>query len=60
MSLGQEIPIHLWTKVTTDIFYFEGDLYLLIVDYTSRFPIVSKLMSTTVQHVTSQMKLIFS
>ena len=60
MSLGQEIPIHPWTKVTTDKFYFNDDSYLLIVDYTSRFPAVRKLKSTTVQHITSQMKLIFS
>ena len=60
MSLGQEIPIHPWTKVATDIFYFNGDSYLLIVDYTSRFPVVRKLKSTTVQNVTSQMILIFS
>ena len=60
MSLGQEIPIHPWTKVATDIFYFDGDSYLLIVDYTSRFPTVRKLTSTTVKHVASQMKLVFS
>ena len=60
MSLGQEISIHPWTKVTTDIFYFNGDSYLLIVDYTSRFPVVRKLKSITAQHITSQMKLIFS
>ena len=60
MSLGQEVPIHPWTKVMTDIFYFSGDSYLLIVDYMSRFPVVRKLMSTTVQHITSQMKLIFA
>ena len=60
MSLGQEIPIHQWIKVATDIFYFDSDSYLLIVDYTGRFPEVRKLTSTTAQHVTSQMKLIFS
>ena len=60
MSLGQEIPIYLWTKVATDIFHFESDSYLLIVIYTSRFPVVCKLMSTTAQHVVNQMKLIFS
>ena len=60
MSLGQEIPIHPWTKVTTDIFFFNGDSYLLIVQCRSRFPVVRKLMSTTAQHITSQMKLIFS
>ena len=60
MSLGQEIPIHPWTKVATELFYFKGDSYLLTVDYTSRFPAVRKLTSMTVQHVTSQMKLVFS
>ena len=60
MSLGQEVPIHPWMKVATDIFYFKNDSYLLIVDYTSRFPVVCKLTSTTAQQVASQMKLIFS
>ena len=43
-----------------DIFYFDGASYMLIVDYTSRFPVVRKLTSMTTQHVTSQMKLVFS
>ena len=60
MSLVQEVPIHPWTKVATNIFHFKNDSYLLLVDNTSRFPIVHKLMSTTVQQVACQMKLIFS
>ena len=60
MSLGQEILIHPSTKVTTDIFHFQDDSYLLIVDYMSRFPILHKLTSTTAQQVACQMKLIFS
>ena len=60
MSLGQEVPIHPWMKVATDIFHFENDSYLLIVNYTSRFPIVHMLTSTMAQQVASQMKLIFS
>ena len=60
MSLGQEVLIHPWMKVATDISHFENDFYLLIVDYISRFPIVCKLTSTTAQQVASQMKLIFS
>ena len=60
MSLGQEVPIHPWTKVATDIFHFKNDSYLLIVDYTSRFPIVRKLISAKAQQVASHMKLIFS
>ena len=60
MSLCQKIPLHPWSKLATDIFHFEGASYLLIVDYTSRFPVVSKLSSMTWQHVASQCKLIFS
>ena len=33
MSLGQKIPAFPWTKIATDIFHFEGDSYLLLVDY---------------------------
>ena len=60
MSLGQEVPIYAWTKVVTDIFHFKNNSYLLIIIYISRFPVVHKLTSTTVQQVASQMKLIFS
>ena len=61
MVLGQEIPLHPWTTLVTDIFFhFEGVSYLLVVDYTSRFPIVCKLNSMTAQHVASHFKLIIS
>ena len=60
MALGQEIPIHPWTKLATDLFHFEGVSYLLVVDYTSRFPVMWKLSSMIAQHVTSHFKLIFS
>ena len=43
MSLGQEVPLHPWSKLVTDIFHFEGASYLLIVVYTSHFPVVCKL-----------------
>ena len=59
MSLGQEIPLHPWTKLATDIFHFEGTSYLLIVDYVSSFPVMHKLSSMTGQYVASQCKLIF-
>ena len=60
LVLGHEIPVHPWTKLGTDIFHFEGVSYLLVVDCTSRFPIVCKLSSMTAQHVASHFKLIFS
>ena len=59
MSLGQEVLIHPWMKAATNIFHFENESYLLIIDYTSRFPMVHKLMSTMAQQFASQMKLIF-
>ena len=60
MSLGPEIPTFLLTKLATDIFHFEGDSYLLLVDYTSRYPIICKLTSMTTQHAIGHSKIIFS
>ena len=59
MSLGQEIPLHVWTKLVTDIFHSEGTSYSFIVDYTSRFPVVCKLSSMTGQHVATYCKQFF-
>ena len=60
LALGQEVPLCPWTKLVTDIFHFEGASYLLIVDYTSHYPVVCKLTSMTGQHIASQFKLICS
>ena len=59
-SMGQEIPVHPWTTPTTDIFHCESSSYLLIVDYTSRFPVVHKLYSMTGLHIPKQCKQVFS
>ena len=59
-TLGQEVPLVPWTKLATDIFHFEGQSYLLIVDYTSRFPIVRRLTSMTAQHIVDHCKQIFA
>ena len=56
----QEIPVYHWTKLATDIFHFESASYLLLVDYTSRFPVVCKLSSMRGLHIANQCKLIFS
>ena len=60
LSLGQEVPLHPWTKLVADIFHFEGTSYLLIEDYTSCYPVVHKVTSMTGQHIASQFKLICS
>ena len=60
MSLEQEIPLHPWTKLATDLFHFEGGSYLLIVDYTSRFLVVHKLSFMTGQCIANHCKQVFS
>ena len=57
---GHEIPIHPWSKLTSDIFHFEGDSYLLTVDYTSYFPIIRKLNSMARKAIAHHMQSIFS
>ena len=58
-SFGQEIPTIPWTKLASDIFHFQNDSYLLIVDFTSRFPVVHKLRSMTAKHVASHFSQVF-
>ena len=57
---GHEIPIHPWSKLTSDIFNFQDDSYLLIVDYTSHFPIIRKQNSMTGKAIAHHMQSIFS
>ena len=59
-ALGHEVPPVPWSKVATDIFHYESHSYLLIVDYTSRFPIVRELKSMSAQHIVEHFRLIFS
>ena len=59
-ALGHEIPSVPWSKVATDIFHYESHSYLLVVDYTSRFPIVREVKSMSAQHIAEHFRLIFS
>ena len=59
-TLGQEVPITPWTKLATDLFHFEGQSYLLLVNYTSQFPIVRRLTSMMAHHIADHCKQIFS
>ena len=60
IALGHEVPAVPWSKVATDIFHYESQPYLLIVDYTSRFPVVRRLKSMSAQSVREHFKSIFS
>ena len=59
-ALGQEIPPVSWSKVATDIFHYKSKSYLLVVNYTSRFPIVREIRSMSAQHIAEHFRLIFS
>ena len=59
-TLGHKIPSVPWSKVATDIFHFESRSYLLVGDYTSRFPIVREIKSMSAQHIGDHFRLIFS
>ena len=58
--LGQEIPTRPWVKLATDIFTFNNQNYLLIVDYMSRFPVIRHLSNMTAKMVAEHTKAIFS
>ena len=49
----------LHAKIASDIFYFESDSYLLIVDYMSQFASIRKLSSMTGKAITHHMQAIF-
>ena len=59
-ALSHEIPSVPWSKVTTDIFHFKSRSYLLVVNYTSRFPIIREIKSMSAQHIADHVRLIFS
>ena len=49
-----ELPSRPWEKIGADLFHFKGAVYLMIVDYYSRFPVVRKLSDMKVDTVSAQ------
>ncbi|XP_011670764.1 uncharacterized protein K02A2.6-like [Strongylocentrotus purpuratus] len=41
--LQHEIPTRSWQVLGTDLFHFEGNNYLIIADYFSKFPFIRKM-----------------
>ena len=54
------VPVYPWQIVGTDIFHWNNKVYLLVVDYYSRFWEVVKLRSMTAENLIIEMKKIFS
>ena len=58
--MPHEIPTRTWQIVGTDIFHHDGEDYLLICDYYSKFPFIKKLAKMDSQTVVDCTKDIFS
>ena len=58
--LQSELPSHPWERVAADLFQLGKDIYLLVVDYYSRYMEVQKLKSTTSASVIVALQAIFS
>ena len=55
-----DIPDYPWQTVAADLFNLNGENYLVIVDYFSRYPEIFKLTSTTSQKIIGCLKSVFS
>ncbi len=51
------LPEYPWQVIGTDLFELKGEQYLLVVDYFSRYPEVSKLSSTTSHNIITSLNL---
>ena len=58
--LHHEIPSKPWTKLATDIFHFQSTNYLIIVDYTIKFPVVKQLRKMDQQAITIAFEEVFT
>lgn len=56
----QPVPAHPWQMVGTDLFHWQNNNYLLVVDYYSRYWEIVKLRSMTSEHIITEMKKMFS
>ena len=55
-----EIPKRPWSKVATDLFSFNGENYVVIVDYYSNFTELEQIKSTAAQPVIQALKTTFA
>ena len=58
--LHHKVPDTPWTKLATDIFHFQGTNYLIIVDYTSKFPVVKQLRKMDQRAITIAFEKVFT
>ena len=51
-----DTPMALWKKLGTDLFEVDGELFVLICDYFSKYPIVTPLHATTSENITEEIR----
>ena len=54
------LPEYPWQKIATDLMQYKNSMYLLIIDYYSRYIEIAKLTSTTSKDIINHLKSIFS
>ena len=54
------IPGQPWSKLGSDIFYLKGDIYLILMDYYSNFPIIRNMYTRNTKEVCVVLNPIFS
>lgn len=58
--LSHDIPDRAWAKVGLDLFHFDQDVYLMCVDYYSKYPEIARLPQTTSKQVIIALKSMFA
>ena len=58
--ISSKLPNYPWQKIGSNLFSLDGNTYLLVVDYFSRWPEIVKLSSLTTKAVIEALKSIFS
>ena len=58
--MSTPLPVYPWQVIGSDLFTLNGNTYLLVVDYYSRFPEVSDLSSNVSGSVIAVLKTLFA
>ncbi len=58
--IPHQTPTRPWQVVGTDLFQWNNDVYLVVVDYYSRYPEMTRLTTTTSAMVINKMKSFFA
>ena len=60
LLMSHDIPDHPWSKIGTHLYYIDGEVYLIMVDYYSKFPEIEILPDETAHSVSQKMKWVFA